>query len=99
MDFQRKNFNYVTKPFGAFVAQIKGGGKQYLRSLAAERPALKPADFASDFPNLGPDFRLPHQLNTVKKNTHSAPLRISGPVIMWLHYDVGLRRYRSCQQR
>lgn len=95
MDFQKKNFTYATKPFGAFVAQIKGGSKQYLRSLAAEKPAVKPADFASDFPNLRPDFKLPHQLNTVKQNAHSAPLRISGPVTMWLHYDVGLRRYLS----
>lgn len=97
MDFQKKNFTYATKPFGAFVAQIKGGAKQYLRSLAAEKSAVKPADFACDFPHLQPDFKFPHQLKIVEQNAHSAPLRISGPVTMWLHYDVSLRRYMSRQ--
>lgn len=96
MDFRKKNFSYATKPFGAFVSQIKGGAKQYLRSLAAEQPAVKPADITTDFPPLQPDFKLPHQLSMVEQNAHSAPLRISGPVTMWLHYDVGLRRYMSC---
>ena len=89
MDFQKKNFRYATKPFREFVRQIKGGSKQYLRTLAAEKPAVKPANFASDFPELQPDFKLPPQLGVVEQNAHSSPLRISGPVIMWLHYDVG----------
>lgn len=89
MDFQKKNFSYAKKPFREFVKQIQCGSKQYLRTLAAEKPAVKPADFASDFPELQPDFKLPPQLGVVEQNAHSSPLRISGPVIMWLHYDVG----------
>lgn len=70
------------------MREIKGGSKEYLRSLNAEKPAAKPADFASDFPELGPDFKLPPQLKIITQNAHSSPLRISGPVSMWLHYDV-----------
>jgi hypothetical protein len=29
-----------------------------------------------------------HRLITVADSLHSSPLRISGPVTMWLHYDV-----------
>jgi hypothetical protein len=28
------------------------------------------------------------RLRVVTDSLHSSPLRISGPVIMWLHYDV-----------
>lgn len=89
LDFQKKNFRYVTKPFGEFAQQIKQGSRQYLRSLAAKEPSARPAELADDFPDLKPDFELPPELQTVKRNAHSSPLRISGPVIMWLHYDVG----------
>lgn len=89
LDFQKKNFRYVTKTFGEFSKQIKQGSRQYLRSLAAEKPSVRPADLGDDFPDLKPDFELPHELETVKMNAHSSSLRISGPVIMWLHYDVG----------
>lgn len=88
MDFARKNFHYVKKPFGQFVDEINRGSQQYLRSLAAEKPSVKPADFVCDFPELACDFQLPPQLHKVTQNMHSSPLRISGPVIMWLHYDV-----------
>ena len=91
LDFQKKNFRYVTKPFGEFAEQIRQGSRQYLRSLAAEKPSARPAELGEDFPDLKPDFELPPELETVKRNAHSSPLRISGPVIMWLHYDVGLK--------
>jgi tRNA wybutosine-synthesizing protein 4 len=32
-------------------------------------------------------------LKYVRDNIHSSPLRISGPVNMWLHYDVSLNIY------
>lgn len=90
LDFQKKNFRYVTKTFGAFAEQIRQGSRQYLRSLAAEKPSAKPAELGEDFPDLKPDFELPPELERVKRNVHSSPLRISGPVTMWLHYDVSL---------
>lgn len=91
MNFQTKNFSYVKKPFGEFIDQIAAGSKQYLRSLASEKPSQQPAQLAIDFPELASDFRLPAQLEMVARNAHSSPLRISGPVVMWLHYDVRMR--------
>ncbi len=89
MDFSAKNFRYVTKPFSTFIDRVASGSMEYLRSLAVDGPATKRADFACDFPELAPDFRLPAQLDYVTRNAHSSPLRISGAVIVWLHYDVG----------
>ncbi|KAL8695967.1 MAG: hypothetical protein Q9201_007884 [Fulgogasparrea decipioides] len=89
MNFQHKNFRYVKKPFGEFIQEVHvSGSRQYLRSLAAEKSADEPARFYKDFPALRDDFCLPLQLQTVALNEHSSPLRISGPVNMWLHYDV-----------
>lgn len=88
MNFQRKNFSYVKKHFGEFIQEASSGSRQYLRSLAAEKPADQPACFYDDFPCLKEDFRLPVQLGTVSRNHYSSPLRISGRVNMWLHYDV-----------
>ena len=88
MDFQQKNFKYVQKPFKKFVDEIRSGSKQYLRSLASSNASKEPANFWTDFPTLKADFVIPSDLQTVQKNMHSSVLRISGPVIMWLHYDV-----------
>ena len=88
MDFQSKNFSYSTKSFGEFIDQVDRGDKLYLRSLSAERPTELPADISKDFTSISNDFRPPPELALVKENAHSCPLRISGPVIMWLHYDV-----------
>ena len=88
MDFQTKNFKYAKKPFKIFVDEITGGSPQYLRSLSAENPAGNPANISVDFPELASSFGLPPQLDIVKQNMHSSVLRISGPVTMWLHYDV-----------
>ncbi|KAE8149305.1 tRNA wybutosine-synthesizing protein 4 [Aspergillus avenaceus] len=88
MSFQTKNFAYTTKPFGAFMDEVYAGGRQYLRSISAEQPSKLPASLAVDFPGLKDDFRLPESLSVVNENAHSSPLRISGPVTLWLHYDV-----------
>ena len=88
MNFVEKNFSYTRKAFGSFVEEITNGSRQYLRSLATDHPSQKPANIANDFPGLAGDFRLPLPLDEVGQRTHSSVLRISGPVEMWLHYDV-----------
>ncbi|OAX85447.1 hypothetical protein ACJ72_00172 [Emergomyces africanus] len=88
MDFQSKNFSYVTKEFGTFIDEIYNGSRQYLRSISSINPSERPANLAQDFPELQDDFRLPPELSLVSENAHSSPLRLSGPVILWLHYDV-----------
>ncbi|KAJ5279392.1 LCM-domain-containing protein [Penicillium angulare] len=88
MNFQSKNFSYVTKDFGTFLDEVHAGGRQYLRSISAESPSKQAASLETDFPSLRQDFRLPEYMAQVSENAHSSPLRISGPVTMWLHYDV-----------
>ena len=88
MDFQLKNFKYAKKRFSDFADEITRGSPQYLRSLSSENSAGKPADISVDFPELASSFELPPQLEIVKRQMHSSVLRISGPVTMWLHYDV-----------
>jgi tRNA wybutosine-synthesizing protein 4 len=90
MDFRVKNFSYVTKTFGEFIDQADSGEKLYLRSLSSDKPCELPADISKDFPSIAADLQLPPELRLVVENAHSSPLRISGPVIMWLHYDVSL---------
>lgn len=68
--------------------EVHEGGRQYLRTISAEQPNKLPANLATDFPSLGNDFQLPEPLSLVTDNAHSSPLRISGPVALWLHYDV-----------
>ncbi|KAJ5101732.1 LCM-domain-containing protein [Penicillium alfredii] len=88
MNFQKKNFSYATKDFRTFLEEVHAGGRQYLRSISAEQPSKLPANLATEFPRLNQDFRLSEHLSLVTENAHSSPLRISGPVTMWLHYDV-----------
>ena len=88
MDFKSKNFSYTPKKFGGFLDQIEAGETLYLRSLSADKPADLPTNIATDFPSIAADFQLPPELVAVTDNMHSSPLRISGPVNMWLHYDV-----------
>lgn len=95
MNFKSKNFTYATKPFGEFMDQIDNGEKLYLRSLSSENPSEQPADLSRDFPSIADDFRLPQELAFAVENAHSSPLRISGPVNMWLHYDVSEPLWRS----
>ncbi|KAK4043620.1 hypothetical protein C8A01DRAFT_12935 [Parachaetomium inaequale] len=95
MDFTAKNFRYVTTGFGDFARRVEQGGKLYLRALSHEKPSEQPAVLAQDFPALEPDFVLPAQLSLVAENLFSSVLRLSGPVNMWLHYDVMANIY--CQ--
>lgn len=90
MDFKTKNFEYSKKSFGEFIDAIERGERLYLRSLSAEKPSDTPANLERDFPTIAADFQLPPELKMVAENAHSSPLRISGPVNMWLHYDVCL---------
>lgn len=91
MDFVIRNFDYVKKRFGDFIDEIANGEKLYLRSLSAEKPSELPTELTRDFPSIAEDFQLPPELAMAAQNMHSSPLRISGPVNMWLHYDVGLK--------
>lgn len=88
MDFNAKNFLYVTKTFAEFANEVKEGSRLYLRALSTEEPADRPANLTEDFPALSVDFVLPQELSFVSDNTFSSVLRVSGPVNMWLHYDV-----------
>ncbi|EQB51860.1 leucine carboxyl methyltransferase [Colletotrichum gloeosporioides Cg-14] len=88
MDFNAKNFRYVTKNFGEFIKEIGEGKRLYLRALSKDEPSNLPTQLATDYPSLAKDFTLPSQLAYVQDNTFSSVLRISGPVNMWLHYDV-----------
>ncbi|KAI9657812.1 MAG: tRNA methyltransferase ppm2 [Trizodia sp. TS-e1964] len=88
MNFQMKNFSYITQSFGEFIDAIQQGGRLYLRSLSQAKPTELPADLSRDFPTIAADFHLPETMEMVQQNLHSSPLRISGPVNMWLHYDV-----------
>ncbi|KAK4190317.1 putative leucine carboxyl methyltransferase 2 [Podospora australis] len=95
MDFNAKNFKYVTTEFGDLAKRVEKGDKLYLRALSHEKPTEKASVLEEDFPALSPDFVLPEQLSLVKDNLFSSVLRLSGPVNMWLHYDVMANVY--CQ--
>ncbi|GKT49437.1 tRNA-aminoacylation cofactor ARC1 [Colletotrichum spaethianum] len=88
MDFNAKNFRYVTTDFGDFVKEVQDGKRLYLRALSKDEPSSLPTQLADDYPSLAKDFALPPQLGFVDRNAFSSVLRISGPVNMWLHYDV-----------
>ncbi|GJD01968.1 leucine carboxyl methyltransferase [Colletotrichum higginsianum] len=88
MDFNAKNFRYVTKDFGDFVREAQEGKRLYLRALSKDEPSNIPTQLAADYPSLAKDFALSPQLGFVDQNAFSSVLRISGPVNMWLHYDV-----------
>ncbi|KAI1656476.1 LCM-domain-containing protein [Daldinia decipiens] len=95
MDFNSKNFAYVTKKFGDIMQGISNGQKLYLRALSGDHPSDQPANIKTDFPQLTEDFQLPDALSFVKYNEFSSVLRVTGPVNMWLHYDVMANVY--CQ--
>jgi len=59
MSFKAKNFAYSPKAFGEFLDKVESGEKLYLRSLSREGPSEKPANIATDFPNISADFSLP----------------------------------------
>ncbi|KAI5864157.1 LCM-domain-containing protein [Durotheca rogersii] len=95
MDFNSKNFSYVTKKLGEVIREIENGHTLYLRALSENGPASQPANIQTDFPRLAADFRLPDALAFIKENLFSSVLRITGLVNMWLHYDVMANVY--CQ--
>ncbi|KAF2734925.1 LCM-domain-containing protein [Polyplosphaeria fusca] len=88
MTFTTKNFTYVKKPFGDFIDNIKNGGHTYLRAASSNQPNKLPTKLEDDFPTIASDFRIPFELSFIQTKYHSSPLRISGPVSLWLHYDV-----------
>jgi tRNA wybutosine-synthesizing protein 4 len=91
MDFNSKNFRYVTDSFGNIVERLQNGSSRlYLRSLSHDKPTESPANMSEDFPGLSGDFCLPEEVSFVRENLFSSVLRVSGRVNMWLHYDVSV---------
>ncbi|KAF2690400.1 LCM-domain-containing protein [Lentithecium fluviatile CBS 122367] len=88
MMFKNKNFRYMKKPFGTFIDGILAGSKSYLRAVSSSQPNKHPTKLEDDFPTIASDFALPELFGFIKERLHSSPLRISGPVALWLHYDV-----------
>jgi tRNA wybutosine-synthesizing protein 4 len=88
MTFKDKNFQYVKRSTADFLDGIARGSKAYLRSTSSSQPNKLPTKLEDDFPAIAPDFAIPEIFDVVKSNLHSSPLRISGPVSLWLHYDV-----------
>ncbi|KAJ4352454.1 tRNA methyltransferase ppm2 [Didymosphaeria variabile] len=88
MTFKDKNFSYVKKPFGDFLEGISAGAQTYLRAVSSAQPNRLPTNLEDDFPSVAGDFKLPDVFDVIRSNLHSSPLRISGPVALWLHYDV-----------
>jgi tRNA wybutosine-synthesizing protein 4 len=88
MTFKDKNFQYVKKTAVDFLDSIAKGSHAYLRAISSTQPNKLPTKLEEDFPSIAADFQIPDIFNTVKENYHSSPLRISGPVSLWLHYDV-----------
>jgi tRNA wybutosine-synthesizing protein 4 len=88
MTFKDKNFSYVKRSVSEFLGGIAQGSHAYLRAVSSSQPNKLPTKLEDDFPTISDDFRVPDVCNIVKENYHSSPLRISGPVTLWLHYDV-----------
>jgi tRNA wybutosine-synthesizing protein 4 len=88
MTFKDKNFQYVKRSASEFLDGIAQGSKAYLRSVSSSQPNKLPTKLEDDFPTIAADFKIPEIFNMVRSNLHSSPLRISGPVSLWLHYDV-----------
>ncbi|KAF2829281.1 LCM-domain-containing protein [Ophiobolus disseminans] len=88
MTFKDKNFQYVKRSTADFLDGIAQGSKAYLRAVSSTQPNKLPTRLEDDFPTIANDFSLPDVFDIVKSNCHSSPLRISGPVSLWLHYDV-----------
>lgn len=92
MSFQSKNFAYKTLLFSEFIDtafDTAADDHLYLRSLSSSNPTTEPAKLIEDFPCIAGDFSIPPELEFVKANEHSSPLRISSTGVgMWLHFDV-----------
>lgn len=88
MDFNSRNFTYVSKEFGNFIKEASCGENVYMRALSKESPVDAPAIFHKDFPEIAADFCIPPELSAVSQSLFSSVLRISGRANMWLHFDV-----------
>jgi tRNA wybutosine-synthesizing protein 4 len=87
----KKNFKYRTCSFSDFKACLERREHVYLRALASNATFKEPANFWNDFPTISEDFKIPEALEEalgLKSRLHSAVLRISGDVSIWIHYDV-----------
>ena len=90
MTFGTKNFTYVKRSVSSFFTSISSGAPSYLRAISSTQPNKLPTKLEDDFPSIASDFRIPPICRSVINSStyHSSPLRISGPVSLWLHYDV-----------
>jgi tRNA wybutosine-synthesizing protein 4 len=90
MTFGTKNFTYEKRSVSSFFSSIDNGAPSYLRAISSTQPNKLPTRLEDDFPSIAADFQIPTLCrNVINDNTyHSSPLRISGPVSLWLHYDV-----------
>ncbi|KAH6614225.1 hypothetical protein C7974DRAFT_73126 [Boeremia exigua] len=90
MTFGTKNFTYEKRSVSSFFSSIRNGAPSYLRAISSTQPNKLPTRLEDDFPSIAPDFQIPSLCRSVINDTtyHSSPLRISGPVSLWLHYDV-----------
>jgi tRNA wybutosine-synthesizing protein 4 len=88
MTFKDKNFQYVKRSTAEFLDGIADGSKAYLRAVSCSQPNKLPTRLSDDFPSIAADFKIPELFRVVEANLHSSPLRIAGPVSLWLHYDV-----------
>ncbi|KAF9694375.1 hypothetical protein EKO04_007368 [Ascochyta lentis] len=90
MTFGTKNFTYEKRSVSSFFSSINNGAPSYLRAISSTQPNKLPTRLEDDFPAIAADFYIPELCREVinKETYHSSPLRISGPVSLWLHYDV-----------
>ncbi|KAF3035200.1 tRNA methyltransferase ppm2 [Didymella heteroderae] len=90
MTFGTKNFTYEKRSVSSFFSSISKGAPSYLRAISSTQPNKLPTRLEEDFPSIAADFQIPIFCRYVINDDtyHSSPLRISGPVSLWLHYDV-----------
>ena len=90
MTFGTKNFTYEKRSVSSFFSSIGSGAPSYLRAISSTQPNKLPTKLEDDFPTIASDFQVPSLCRSVINDStyHSSPLRISGPVSLWLHYDV-----------
>jgi tRNA wybutosine-synthesizing protein 4 len=95
MNFLAKDFDYATIPFGDFVDKVASGERWYMRAISKDTNT--PTSLEEDFPTIAQDFQIPTELAYITANMHSSVLRMSGPVNMWLHFDVQANIYCQIQ--
>lgn len=90
MTFGTKNFTYEKRSVSTFFSSISNGAPSYLRAISSTQPNKLPTRLEDDFPAIATDFQIPELCRGIINDDtyHSSPLRISGQVSLWLHYDV-----------